>query len=84
LSAPAVGQYLSRRFPGTGSPRNWPSFFTGTPTANPLFLVNTIDYLIGQEQLREIDGHGSSGAGRGHRGAAPDTLWQLSKDRLSV
>ena len=33
LSVTAVGQYLSRRFPGIGSHRNWRACFTGTRTA---------------------------------------------------
>ena len=46
---------------------------------NPLFLVNTVDDLIVQGQLREVDGQWRlSGAGRGHRRAdAGRRCWQL-------
>ncbi len=78
LSAPAVGQYLSRRFPGHGFPSELALVLHRNTDGNPLFLVNTIDYLIGQEQLREIDGQWQLvGPVEDIAARAPDTLWQL-------
>ena len=70
LSAAAVDEYLSRRFPGHGFPSELALVLHRNTDGNPLFLVNTIDDLIGQGQLREVDGHVAAvGAAGGHRGA---------------
>src|SRR5439155_869821 len=56
LSLSAVDQYLLQRFPGHRFPPELARVLHRTTDGNPLFLVNTIDYLVGQGQLREGDG----------------------------
>jgi DNA-binding winged helix-turn-helix (wHTH) protein/predicted ATPase len=56
LSAPAVGEYLARRFPRHRFPPELAVVLHRNTDGNPLFVVNTIDYLIAQGQLRELDG----------------------------
>src|SRR6266567_2026108 len=83
LSAAAVGQYLSRRFPGHGFPSELALVLHRNTDGNPLFLVNTIDYLIGQEQLREIDGQWQLlGPAEDIASRAPETLWQLVEKQV--
>jgi DNA-binding winged helix-turn-helix (wHTH) protein/predicted ATPase len=56
LSVSAVAEYLSRRF----GPQQWPPDFAPMlnrqTDGNPLFLVTTIDLLLAQGQLRDVDG----------------------------
>ena len=54
LSPSAVEEYLSRRFPGHGFPAELARVLHRNTDGNPLFLVSTLDYLIGQGQLREV------------------------------
>src|SRR6266849_868123 len=78
LSAAAVAQYLSRRFPGHGLALELARVLHRSTEGNPLFLVNTIDDLIGQGQLREIDGQWRlEGPAEAIASRAPETLWQL-------
>ena len=56
LSAAAVSQYLSRRFPGHRFPSGLARVLHQNTDGNPLFLVNTIAYLIEKGELREVDG----------------------------
>jgi predicted ATPase/DNA-binding winged helix-turn-helix (wHTH) protein len=78
LSAAAVGQYLSRRFPGHGLPSELALVLHRNTEGNPLFLVNTIDYLLGQGQLREVDGQWRlEELAEDIASRAPETLWQL-------
>ena len=57
LSLSAVEQYLSRRFSGHGFPSELARVLHRNTDGNPLFLVSTIDYLIGQGHLHEAGGH---------------------------
>ena len=83
LSAAAVDQYLSRRFPGHGFPPELALVLHRNTDGNPLFLVNTIDYLIGQEQLREIDGQWLLvGPAEDVASRVPETLWQLVEKQV--
>jgi len=83
LSAAAVGQYLSRRFPGHALPSELAHVLHRNTDGNPLFLVNTIDYLIGQGQLREVDGQWRlSGLAEDIASRAPETLWQLVEKQV--
>jgi predicted ATPase/DNA-binding winged helix-turn-helix (wHTH) protein len=88
LSAAAVGQYLFERFPGHGLPSELALVLHRNTEGNPLFLVNTIDYLIGQGQLREVDGQWRlEGPAEDIASRAPETLWQLVErqvERLTV
>jgi DNA-binding winged helix-turn-helix (wHTH) protein/predicted ATPase len=88
LSAAAVEQYLSRRFPEHGLPEELAIVLHRNTDGNPLFLVNTIDYLIGQGQLQEIDAQWRlSGPVEDIAARAPETLWQLVEkqvERLST
>src|SRR6185295_18186063 len=51
LSAADIGVYLARRFPHHGLPAELALLLHRHTDGNPLFLVNTIDDLIGQGQL---------------------------------
>jgi DNA-binding winged helix-turn-helix (wHTH) protein/predicted ATPase len=83
LSTAAVGQYLSRRFPGHGLPLELALVLHRNTDGNPLFLVNTIDDLIGQGQLREVDGQWRlSGPAEDIASRAPETLWQLVEKQV--
>jgi DNA-binding winged helix-turn-helix (wHTH) protein/predicted ATPase len=86
LSVTAVDQYLSRRFPGHGLPPELASVLHRNTDGNPLFLVNTIDYLIGQGQLQqEVDGRWRlSGPPEDIASRAPETLWQLVEKQVEA
>jgi predicted ATPase/DNA-binding winged helix-turn-helix (wHTH) protein len=88
LTAPAVDQYLSRRFPGHALPAELALVLHRNTEGNPLFLVNTIDDLIGQGKLRDVDGQWRlSGPAQDIASRAPETLWQLVEkqvDRLTA
>lgn len=87
LTAADVDQYLSRRFPGHGLPPELAHVLHRNTDGNPLFLVNTIDDLIGQGQLHPDDGQWRlSGPAADIASRAPETLWQLVEkqvDRLT-
>jgi DNA-binding winged helix-turn-helix (wHTH) protein/predicted ATPase len=84
LSAPAVSEYLSRRFPGHGLPAELALVLHRNTDGNPLFLVNTVDYLIGQGQLREIDGQWQlSGRAEDVAARVPETLRQLVETQMA-
>jgi DNA-binding winged helix-turn-helix (wHTH) protein/predicted ATPase len=78
LSLSVVEQYLSRRFSGHGFPSELARVLHRNTDGNPLFLVSTIDYLIGQGQLREAGGHwGLAGPLEEIASRTPETLWQV-------
>jgi predicted ATPase/DNA-binding winged helix-turn-helix (wHTH) protein len=78
LSLTAVEQYLSRRFFGHGFPSELARVLHRNTDGNPLFLVSTIDYLIGQGQLREVGGHwGLTGPLEDIASRTPETLSQV-------
>jgi len=88
LSPPAVEEYLSRRFPGNGFPAELALMLHRNTDGNPLFLVSTLDYLIGQGHLRE-EGERWELAGPPEEIASrtPETLWQVVErqvERLTV
>jgi predicted ATPase len=83
LSVPEVGQYLARRFPGHGLPSELALVLHRSTDGNPLFLVNMIDYLIGQGQLREVDGRWRlSGRAEDVASRVPETLWELVEKQV--
>ena len=78
LSAAAVGEYICRRFPKHALPGELALVLHRNTEGNPLFLVNTVDDLIGQGQLREIEGQWQLyGPAEDIAARPPDTLWQL-------
>ena len=78
LSLSVVEQYLSRRFSGHGFPSELARVLHRNTDGNPLFLVSTIDYLVGQGQLREVGGHwGLAGPLEEIASRTPETLWQV-------
>src|SRR5215813_1203289 len=78
LSAAAIEQYLSLRFPGHELPSDLAAVLHRGTDGNPLFLVNTVDDLIGQGQLQEVDRRWRlSGPAADLAARAPQTLWQL-------
>jgi predicted ATPase len=83
LSAADVGQYLARRFPGHGLPSELAFALHRSTEGNPLFLVSTVDYLIGQGQLRAVDGPPRlSGPAQDVASRVPETLWQLVEKQV--
>ena len=83
LGVAAVGQYLARRFPGHRFPSELARLLHRNTDGNPLFLVNTIDYLTDQGQLREVDGHWLLSAPV-HDVAlrTPRTLWEMVEKQI--
>src|SRR6185436_15521023 len=78
LSAADIGVYLARRFSDHGLPAELALLLHRHTDGNPLFLVNTIDDLIGQGQLREVDGQWRlTGAVEDITARTPPTLLQL-------
>jgi predicted ATPase/DNA-binding winged helix-turn-helix (wHTH) protein len=85
LDVAAVDEYLSRRFPGHGFPAELTRVLHRNTGGNPLFLVNTMDYLVGRGQLREVDGRWMLAAGvEAIAPAVPDTLSQLIEKQLEA
>jgi predicted ATPase len=83
LTAADVSQYLVRRFPGHGLPAELALVLHRNTDGNPLFLVNTIDDLIGQGQLRPAGGQWRlSGPAADIAARAPETLWQLVEKQV--
>ena len=83
LSVAAVGEYLARRFPEHGFPAELARMLHRNTDGNPLFLVNTLDDLIGQGQLSQIDGRWQlAGAAEDIASRAPATLWQLVEKQV--
>jgi predicted ATPase/DNA-binding winged helix-turn-helix (wHTH) protein len=83
FSAEAVSEYLARRFPGHGLPEGLALVLHRNTEGNPLFLVNTIDDLIAQEQVREVGGRWLlSGPPEDIGSPAPATLRQLVEKQL--
>jgi predicted ATPase len=83
LGAHDVARYLSLRFPGHALPAELAPVLHRKTEGNPLFLVNTIDDLIDQGQLRESDGRWQLSAPAEDIAArAPETLWQLVEKHL--
>ena len=83
LRAAEVGQYLDQRFPGHALPAELARVLHRTTDGNPLFLVNTVDYLIGQGQLREVDGQWRlAGPAEDVAWRVPETLWQLVESQV--
>ena len=83
LSVDAVGEYLTRRFPGHALPVELARVLHRNTDGNPLFLVNTVDDLIGQGQLRTVDGQWRlSGPAEDIASRAPATLWQLVEQQV--
>jgi predicted ATPase len=78
LSPAAVATYLSQRFRRQEFPSELALVLHRMTGGNPLFVVNTIDDLIAQGQVREVDGMwGLSVPVKDVAAGAPETLWQL-------
>jgi predicted ATPase/DNA-binding winged helix-turn-helix (wHTH) protein len=83
LSAAAVGQYLSRRFPGHALPSDLALVLHRNTEGNPLFLVNTIDDLLDQGQLWKVEDQWRlAGPAEDIASRAPRTLWQLVEKQV--
>ena len=82
-----VDQYLDRRFPDHSLPPELACVLHRSTEGNPLFLVNTVDDLIDQGRLGEIEGRWRLASAVEEVAAqAPETLRQLVEtqvDRLS-
>jgi predicted ATPase/DNA-binding winged helix-turn-helix (wHTH) protein len=57
LSEEAVAQYLSLKFPGHGFCNTLAGLIHRRTEGNPLFMVNMVDYLIGEGIVSQIDGN---------------------------
>ena len=78
LSLSAVGEYLAARFAGHGFPPELAQVLHRSTDGNPLFLVNTIDYLVGEGQLRETGGRWElTGPLEEIASRTPETLWKM-------
>ena len=78
LSLAAVATYLSQRFPRHELPSELALVLHRMTAGNPLFVVNTIDDLIAQGQMCEVDGTwGLSVPVKDVAAGEPKTLWQL-------
>lgn len=56
LDETAMGEYLDRRFPHASFASELPRVLRENTSGNPLFLVNVVDDLVVQGQVREVDG----------------------------
>jgi len=87
-TAAEVDHYLARRFPGHALPPELAGVLHRSTEGNPLFLVNTVDDLIHQGRLRELEGRWRlTGPVEDVAARAPETLWQLVEtqvDRLTA
>src|SRR5262249_30041076 len=87
LSESAVGEYLTRRFARASFPRDLGRVLHENTSGNPLFLVNVIDDLIVQGQLRGVEGEWTLAIPVDRvASGVPHTLWQMVEkqiDRLS-
>jgi predicted ATPase/DNA-binding winged helix-turn-helix (wHTH) protein len=78
LGVASVSEYLSRRFARHRFPPELAGVLHRTTDGNPLFLLNTIEYLIAHGQLREVEGQWSLAAtAQDIAAAAPATLGQM-------
>ena len=78
LDVPAVQEYLSRRFPEHRFPSELALVLHRNTGGNPLFVVNTVDDLIVQGRMREVDGVWElSVPVKDVAADAPETLWQM-------
>src|SRR5262245_34943299 len=78
LGFAAIGEYLARRFSQHRFPPDLATVLHRNTDGNPLFVVNTIDYLIVQRQMRELDGAwGLSGPVEEIGPGIPETLAQM-------
>ncbi len=83
LDAAAVGQYLAGRFPESRFPSELARGLHRHTDGNPLFLVNTVDDLIAQGQLREVDGQWTLTVPADDIAlGAPQTLWQMVEKQV--
>jgi hypothetical protein len=87
-TAAEVDQYLARRFPAHALPSELACVLHRSTEGNPLFLVDTVDDLIDQGRLRELEGRWELvGPVDEVAARAPKTLWQLVEtqvDRLTA
>src|SRR5262249_42914235 len=87
LTVSAVEQYLGQRFPRHRLPAELGRVLHRSTDGNPLFLVNTIDYLVARQQLREVDSEWAVASSVDDIAArTPETLWRMVErqvDRLS-
>ena len=82
-TAAEVDQYLARRFPGHALPPQLACVLHRSTEGNPLFLVNTVDDLVDQGRLCELEGRwGLVGPVEELAARAPETLWQLVETQL--
>src|SRR5262245_51724147 len=83
LSVAAVGQYLERRFPRHQFPTYLAPVLHRNTDGNPLFLLNTIDELTAQGQMRIVDGEwGLSVPVAEIASAAPPTLSRMVEKQI--
>jgi DNA-binding winged helix-turn-helix (wHTH) protein/predicted ATPase len=74
LSDVEVGEYLSARFPGQQLPAELGQIIHRSTEGNPLFVVNVVDYWLGQRVLVETEGRWHLAATVADLGAVPDNL----------
>lgn len=83
LGVDAVAEYLSRRFARKRWPTELARLLHRRTDGNPLFLVNTIDDLLGQGRIREQDGEWKLAvAVKDLATVTPETLWQMVEKQI--
>jgi DNA-binding winged helix-turn-helix (wHTH) protein/predicted ATPase len=83
LSVDAVADYLSRRFGQQSWPPEFAPMLHHRTDGNPLFLVNTIDVLLAQGKLRQLDGQWAlSAPPKDLALETPATLWQMVEKQI--
>ena len=82
LGEAAVAQYLARRF-GAAFPPGFALVLHENTGGNPLFLVNVVDDLLAQDQLREVAGRWQLATPVDRVGAGlPHTLAQMVEKQI--
>src|SRR4030095_10836955 len=82
-TAAEVYHSRARPFPGHALPPELAGVLHRSTEGNPLFLVSTVDDLIDQGRLRELEGRwGLVGPVEELAARAPETLWQLVETQL--
>src|SRR5262249_45612397 len=83
LTETAVSEDLSRRFDQDEGRPDLSRELRRRTDGNPLFLVNTIDDLVRQEQLREVEGHWTLAVPVKELASnAPETLSQMIQKQV--
>jgi predicted ATPase len=83
LSEAAVSEYLQARFPGSRFPAALARLIHRRTEGNPLFMVNMVDYLVGQAAIAEVEGHWQVSMGlKEVEGGVPESLRRMIEKQI--